>query len=163
MPNSRLAGLAAMFLATLAPPPNAFAQAEEVIFEGRLVITKSQYCTEGRTSRGARFVSVYHIANLGGNRNDTTITSVGGTSAAGYQLPGDTFTDEFKEVEGHEIGSGAQGFDAAVRITKSRPAQPDENTDAVFLTGQIRNAFDDSFFEGPECLVTFRASYIRRR
>ena len=138
----------------------AQAATARTIFEGRLVITAVQNCADSQV--GDRLTSLYHVANLGGNSNRTSLTAVRDLNAEGYQLGGGRFTAAFKNVDAVETGSGAHSFISQVRIISSSPptANLTATTNFVTLTGQIKNRRDDP--DGLSCIVTFRAAYTRR-
>ena len=149
---------AQVFLVIL--PAFAFAGSAEgkTIFEGRLFYIAATNCV--KSAVGEQFASVYHIANVGTNDNRSMITMVTDVNGAAVQRFGGRFTNVFQRANAFETGPGAATYLVDVRLISSSPATGNitPDTPAVLMFGQITNPRN----EGSSCIVTFRASYLRR-
>jgi hypothetical protein len=150
--------LAAACLFALASPSFA----AQVRFDGVLTYTNVQNCAS--LLARSRFNSVYYPSNLGDNDDFTAISTVSPFAANGYRRQGGRFSSGFQTVTAAEVSTSPSAYLARVRLISSSPsgANLTPQTNSVLLVGQIENAEEDPGANGKKCVVTFRASYVRR-
>jgi hypothetical protein len=147
-----LAGL----LATTAPAD------ARVVFLGTLVSTAASNCAEN--GPGAVFRSRYHLSNLGDNPNFTGLSVFDNYGTENYTRSGGRFPGAFVTVDAVSIGNTAGTYQTRLRLISSDPSGADltPTTNAITITGQIESPSEDPGVGGQTCVVTFRASYVRR-
>lgn len=129
-------------------------------FRGTVRVTAVQNCPF--TPVDEIFEANYHLANLCGNANYTSLSLYADRRVDNYQLASGRFTNAFKQVAGVSLEEARFEYIGRVRITKSVPTNANikANTKILKVTGQIER-FQNQGFGANLCLVTFNGAFVK--